>query len=209
MKKLLTMLLVALAPLVAPARGQAGFLLSVSSSADVNHLTVGQSVTFNVDLSGVTPGDPTSYLSYLAATVKYDTSLLSPSPAITVGAIVPDATNFFPTSFTDKADGFYDSVFGIEPSDPISTNDTFFSFTVTTRAAGDGTISFEADAATFADDPTQTNQFNPDTRSLSFHIGGATAAVPEPGSLALLLTGVLAVGGALARRRRARGTPTH
>lgn len=203
MKKLLLALLAALVPLAAPAPGQAEVLLSLSSPADVNHLTVGQSVTFNVDLSGLDPQDPGTYLSFLDATVQYDNILLSPS-TVMVGSIVPDATNFTGTGLSNKADGLYDGVFAASPSDPISTNGTFFSFTATTLAAGDGTITFESDAATLAVDPTQTTQFNPDTRSLSFHIEAGAVAVPEPGVLTRLLSGALAGGIALAWRRLGR-----
>jgi hypothetical protein len=212
MKKLLVMLLAGLAPLAVPTPGQAEISLSLSSPDDVNHLTVGQTVTINVDLSGVT--DSTKNLSYLAATVQFDSTLLgSPSTAM-AGAIVPDANNFVPTSgLSNEADGFYDAVFNtppLPPSAPISTNGTFYSFTVTTLKPGDGTISFVpgASAYTFADDPTQTVQFNPLTSSLNFHIEGPAVAVPEPGSHILLLSGALTVGAVLARRRLGRGPRT-
>jgi hypothetical protein len=211
MKMLPVMLLAALLSLATSASSQAAFLLRVTSPDDVNHLTVGQTVTFNVDLSGITPGDATTYLSYLAATLQYDNTLLSSFPTITPGAIIPDASNFTGTAFTNQADGFYDSVFGFSPSDPISTNGTFFSFTVKTLGPGNGTISFEADAATFANDPTQTNQFNPDTQGLNFHIDNGTGGVtttPAPGGLVLVLSGALVGGFGIACRRLARWLPT-
>jgi hypothetical protein len=206
MKKLLVALLAALAPLGALAPAQAGsYSLSLSSPADVNHLTVGQSVTFDVNLSGVDPAVMGTFLSYLAATVEYDSTLLGPSTVI-AGAIVLDAdpANFTGTGFpslTNKADAFYDSSFPDPLSAPIFESGTFFSFTVMTLAAGDGTISFESAAATLATDPIQTDQFTPDTSSLSFHI--ETSAVPEPSSHVLLLSAALVgVVAALTRRRR-------
>jgi hypothetical protein len=176
----------------------------------VNHLTVGQSVTFNVDLSGVDPNDANTYLSFLTATVQYNSPLVLLSPStVMAGPILPDPADFTGDSSTNGADGFYDAVFGADPSaPPISTNGTFFSFTVTTLAAGDGTISFVPgifEAATFTNDPTQTSQIIPDTTSLNFHIEGGTVVVPEPGAHIVLLSCALAGGAAFAWRRLGRG----
>src|SRR5689334_2067271 len=112
-----------------PRLSRADFVLSLSSTADVNHLQVGDTVTFDVGLSGVTIGDPTTYLSYLAATIGYDSSLLSPNPFVSPGAIISDPSGFVGTGYPAAADGYYDGVF--ISSTPISQDGTFFSFQVT------------------------------------------------------------------------------
>jgi hypothetical protein len=186
--------------LLAPPASRAGsFLLSVTTSADPNHLHVGDKVTFGVTLSGVDAADPTTYLSYLAATVQYDPTLLSPNPSISPGAIVPDLTGFVGTPLSSGADAFYDGVF--LASTPISGSGTFYSFDVTPTAPGSGSLSFSAVAATLASDPNQNDQFTPDTRGLDFQVEGpAGSVVPEPGTWILLLLGGLGACAPLGRR---------
>jgi hypothetical protein len=189
--------------LCAPPASRAGFLLSVTTSADPNHLHVGDKVTFDVTLSGVDGADPTTYLSFLAATVQYDPTLLSPNPPVTPGAIVPDLTGFVGTPLSDGADAFYDGVF--LASTPISSSGIFYSFDVTPTAPGSGSLSFSAVAATLASDPNQNDQFSPDTRGLDFQVEGpAGSAVPEPGSWLLLLLGGVGASVPLGRRHALR-----
>ena len=63
--------------LLAVGSGRAGSMLSVTSSVNVNNLHVGDLVTFDVKISGIDLSDASTYLSYLAATVGYNSSLLS------------------------------------------------------------------------------------------------------------------------------------
>jgi hypothetical protein len=59
-----------LTSLVAAPAARAGLLLSLSSATpDLLHLHVGQTVTFEVILSGPSPGDA---LDYLAGTAVFD-----------------------------------------------------------------------------------------------------------------------------------------
>jgi len=186
--------------LLAVGNGQAGPIsLSLSSATDVNNLQVGTPVSFNVNLSGITPGDSSTYLSYLAATIQYDNTLLSSNPTVTAGAIVPDPNGFVGTGFPNAADGFYDGVF--LASTPISQNGTFYSFTVTPLLAGNGTLTFSAAAATLASDPNQNDQFTPDSQSVNFQIGGTgPTPTPEPSSWVLGIIGVMALSGPFIRR---------
>ena len=116
----------------------ASLQLSLSSDApDLNNLTVGNAVTFDVVLSGLTPGDS---LDYLAATVTYTDGPLS-EPVITPGSIV-DPTGFLSTTGPGLADGSYDMWFSFT-GDPITANGTFFSFEVSAESAGSGTVSFD------------------------------------------------------------------
>lgn len=186
-----------------PASGRAGYMLSLSTSADANHLHVGDSVAFDVSLSGIDSGNSDTYLSYLAATVSYDNSLLSPFPVVTLGAIVPDPTGFLGTPLSDAADAFYDGVF--LASTPLSSSGTFFSFQVTATKVGSGTLSFSAVAATLANDPVQTDQFTPDTSPLSFQIVGSPGVTtPEPSTLVLLISSMFGLSVGTGLRRLAR-----
>lgn len=184
-----------------PVSTYAGYMLSISSATDVSNLTAGQVVEFDVLLSGVDPANTGTYVSYLAATVNYDNTLLSASPAVTAGSIVTDPVDFVGTSFPNAADAFYDSVYGLDTTAPITQSGVFFTFAVTVDQAGSGTLSFSADSATLASDPDQNDQFSPDTASLDFHIA-APATAPEPSTFTIVMGGLLS--GALFRRMRKR-----
>ena len=74
----------------------AGYMASLSTTApDLNNLTVGQKVTFDVNLSGI--GSPANNLDFLAATVQFDGGHLG-TPTITAGSIVPDLSGFQSTA---------------------------------------------------------------------------------------------------------------
>ena len=93
----------------------AGYMASLSTTApDLNNLTVGQKVTFDVNLSGI--GSAADNLDFLAATVKFDGSLLGTS-TITPGGIVPDLTGFQSTAKAGLADANYDSLFAASEAD--------------------------------------------------------------------------------------------
>lgn len=193
--------------MIGSGEGRADYNLSLSTSADPAHLQIGNSVTFDVNLSGIDPTNSDTYLSYLAATIDYDNSLLNSNPVVAAGAIIPDPSGFVGTGFFAAADAYYDGVF--LASTPISQDGTFFSFQVTPLQAGSGTLSFTAAAATLANDPNQNDQFTPATVNLNFNIdaGGQGAAVPELSSFVLLISSLLGgVAGAGLRHhaRRAR-----
>jgi hypothetical protein len=179
---------------------RADYILSLSTNADAAHLHVGESVTFDVTLSGVDMGNSNTSLSYLAATISYDNTLLSPNQIVTPGAIIPDTTGFpdilgfVGTGFPDAADGLYEG-YNFDQVNPIilpiSQNGVFFSFQVTPANPGSGTLVFSAVATTLASDPDQNNQFTPNTVNLDFHIDASGTAVPEPSTFILLISSML------------------
>jgi hypothetical protein len=121
----------------------ARYMASLSTTApDLNNLTVGQKVTFDVNLSGI--GSPADNLDFLAATVKFDGSLLGTS-TITPGGIVPDLTGFQSTSKTGLADANYDTLFATSGK-PIASNGTFYFFDATVQGTGSGRVSSSSSA---------------------------------------------------------------
>ena len=102
---------------------RAGSLVSLSTTApDLNNLTVGQKLTLDVNLSGI--GSPADNLDFLAATVKFDSSLLG-TPTITPGSIVPDLSGFKSAATAGLADANYDALFAA--GKPIASNGAFYS----------------------------------------------------------------------------------
>src|SRR4051794_6981352 len=112
---------------LAPA-ARAGLTLSlVAESVDPNQLSIGQTVRFDVVLSGLAPGDA---LDYLAGTVTYEGPLLGTASNVTLGGIVPDPSGFVGVGFDGVADAFYDAVFFSATGTPITSNGVFYSFEV-------------------------------------------------------------------------------
>ncbi len=202
MKKNLSWLLGVVVLLLAVRPCGANPLLSLASApADLSNLTPGQVVSFQVLLSGLEMGQE---LEFLAATVGYDSALLSP-PLLTEGPIVPDVTGFQKIEAAGLADANYDSLFAMTGS-RISSNGAFFSFEVTVLNFGEGTVAFRfIDALQFnSDDPG--NPLEPDLEqglALAFAVPGATV-IPEPSSCVLLGLGLGALGwvGSRSGRRR-------
>ncbi|MCC7085530.1 MAG: hypothetical protein IT427_11035 [Pirellulales bacterium] len=155
--------------------------LSLSSAADLDHLVVGQPVTFEINLSGIASGQE---VDFIAATVVYDSSLLSP-PVITAGDIVPSPADFFSLEDAGLADATFQT-FGVDPSDHILADGTFFTFEVTVLAAGSGSLGFDfVDATRFnAQNPLSSIPLTAsDGPPLDF-----VAVVPEPRAAVLALT---------------------
>jgi hypothetical protein len=181
---------------------RAGLMLSLSAeSPDPSHLGVGQTVRFDVTLSGLKAGDQ---LDYLAGTVTFDSGLLGSPTQVAPGAIIPDMSGFVGTGFVGAADAFYDAVFFSLTNTPITTDGTFYTFDVVTRKPGTGSLSFDLTslaAADGTDTPVPLGAGPP----LDFTIlPSQTAAVPEPGSLAQALTALFACAGTAAGRSAVR-----
>ncbi|MGE4159992.1 MAG: PEP-CTERM sorting domain-containing protein [Planctomycetota bacterium] len=176
-------------------QAQAGPMLAVSSTADLNNLKVGQTITFDVTLSGLNAGDS---LDYLAGTLTFNDTLFSIPLSVTAGPIVPDLTGFSGTKNVGLADGNYDDLFALSGT-PITSNGVFFSFNVTVTSTGTGMVGFDfADSFGFDAnggllDPTTGG--NPITFDAP-----ANNAIPEP--MSLLLLGIGGAGVLLARRGR-------
>ncbi len=178
---------------------KAGLTLSVvAESADLNNLSVGQTVRFDVVLSGLNSGDQ---LDYLAGTVTFDSSLLGSATDVTAGAIVPDPTGFVPAGFAGEADAFYDAVFFSVTNTPISTDGTFYTFDVVAQQPGSGSLTFDPTSLA-ASDGTNTPVLLGSGPPLPFTIGASAA--PEPNSLVLAVAALGCCGGAAVSRRLTR-----
>jgi hypothetical protein len=183
---------------------KAGLTLSVAAeSADLNNLSVGQTVRFEVVLSGVNSGDQ---LDYLAGTVTFDSSLLGKPTNVTAGAIVPDPTGFVSDGFPGEADAFYDAVFFSMTNTPISSNGTFYTFDVVAQQPGSGRLTFDPTSLA-ATDGTNTSISLGAGSPLPFTI--VPAAVPEPNSLVLAVAALGCSGGAAVSRRLTRRPLKH
>jgi len=203
MRCFLSSLLVIITCLLAASGARAGLMLSVAAeSAELSHLTVGQSVRFDVMLSGLNSGDQ---LDYLAGTVTFDSSLLGSATNVTAGAIVPDPTGFVSAGFVGAADAFYDAVFFSVTNTPISSNGVFYTFDVVTQQPGSGNLAFDLTSLA-ATDGTNTPVPLGAGPALPFTIGAAVS-VPEPNSLFLALAALACCGGAVVSRRLTRHRP--
>jgi hypothetical protein len=175
----------------APACWASPVLTLVNTGPDLTNLTVGDTASLEVTLSGLNPGDE---VDFLAATVKFNPADFG-TPTVTPGPIVPDTTGFVSAgSGPSLADAFYDDLVALSGAD-IVDNGVFYSFTIQAQTPGKGTVFFEfvdslGTDGTGAPLPTVTG--TPD--HLDFVIHGS-AATPEPSSG--LLFGALAAGMAL------------
>ena len=162
-----------------------GLTLSVvedpSSTADLSALMAGQSVTFDVNLSGLdVAGGQT--LGSLGGTVSFDGTLLGQPLSISPGAVVPDPSGFLTAVNPGLADASY--YFGFSNSNSlITSNGTFYSFTVVVQPSvtGSGILSLDFVAASDANS-NPINDIAPGT-DLPFSVGAA--AVPEPDTLVM------------------------
>ena len=192
---------------------QAGVLtLTMIPSNDLSSLTVGQTFSVDVELGGLDGG---LTLNDLTSTVLFSQpSFREPLSGDTVelGPIVSDPFDFF-SLVTTNPGGAVVSIDGqflsLLPSNNISGNGTFFSFTLEATATGSGTVAFDPIVLTARDDLgnlyLDENDFfaDPDyvirTNSLDYNVTGASTVVPEPASIACF--GLLAAIGILSARR--------
>jgi len=113
-----------------------------SSTANLNALTAGQSVTFDVNLSGLDIANSQT-LGSLEGTVTFAGSLLGQPVSISPGSII-DPTGFLPAFNPGLADGSYLYLFSSSNA-LITANGTFYSFTVLVQpsVAGSGILSLD------------------------------------------------------------------
>ena len=184
---------------LASSTTQADLMLSLAAeSADPSNLAVGQTVRFDVLLSGLPSG---AALDYLAGTVTFDSSLLGSASAITAGGIIPDPTGFVGAGFSGEADAFYDAVFFSVTNTPITANGVFYTFDVVTQQPGSGILTFDLTSLAATDGNNDPVPLGAGTE-LSFTVKGA--AVPEPNSFVMALTSLLICCSITVFRQRSR-----
>jgi hypothetical protein len=164
-----------------------GVMQDPGSHADLNSLVAGQSVTFDVTLSGLdVVGGQT--LGSLLGTVAFDGTLLGQPLSITAGPIVPDPTGFLSAPAPGVADASYLALFSVSGA-VIAGNGTFFIFTVVVQSnvTGSGSLSLDPASGGYVAAFDANNNPVDITAGpgLSFTVG--EAAVPEPRSLAMAM----------------------
>jgi hypothetical protein len=176
--------------------------LSLSTGANLSNLTVGQTVTFNVNLTGLQPGNT---LNFLDATLHYDPGIFGLATNIKNGAILPNPL-FDPADFgTTTGAGLIDGGFfttGPSPSAEIASNGVFYSFDLMAIGAGKGVIGFDFTVGGLKlSSQSESIQFTPTPGpDLAYTVkaastGGGGGAVPLPSSVwgGLILLGVVLV----------------
>jgi hypothetical protein len=184
MRRISRIALMAMALLVFAQPARADLLLTASedpsSTANLNALTPGQQVTFDVNLSGLTGGQQ---IGTLGATLIFDQNLLGTPLAINPGAIIPDTSGFVTSPGGGVADASYSFIFA-NSSAPITSNGGFFTFTVAAQnTSGSGSVSFSFVGAS----DTSFNNITINAGSaLPFQVV-ATSTVPEPSSFLVVV----------------------
>jgi len=211
-----TGLIAAVVLCVAPGAVAGTINATLSSPEDLSQLTVGELVTIDVNLQGVTFGS--DFIYDLDTKVLFPTSLFSavPDPTNPSGL----TTSFGPSSgyafyYSGQPPAFYSTsslgsgdavgVFNNSISaPPINQGGIYYSLTLMAIATGDGSISFDTSVAT-------NNQYASNTTPNFYYIPLPTSgpllvsisSIPEPSSL--VLGGVAAlfgIGFTWRRRRR-------
>ena len=167
----------------ATGESRADLMLTLSSTdPDLTQIQIGDTIQFNVTLSGLILASDT--LDFLATDVKFKGSLLGTPVTITPGPIIVDLSGLAPGGSSDgQASVNYDDAFATSGS-PILANGLFFSFTVVAQAAGSGTIYFSFTDAFLNGDSVTPTPMN----SLPFTVLAARA-IPEPSALILCAFG--------------------
>jgi len=175
-----------------------------STAPSLDQLPVGETVTFGVQLNGLSPGEE---LDFLAATLEYDDALLGPA-TVSPGGIVPNASDFSGFGGPGLADGSFFTFSGAS-ADHITADGVFYTFDVDVLAEGAGVMEVTFADGTFFNpvDPfTPLPAAVPAGGTLNFTAVDEVATVPEPGSAAvwLLAGSLLLVGGLFTSLRRRR-----
>lgn len=195
--------LIAALTLIATPSTRADLILGLSSTApDLNNIHVGDTVTIAVALSELGGAGNPSALSNLSVDVAFDGTLLGTPTAFTAGAIVPDSTSpsFTTGGSSGTASAIYDNVISGTNPPAITSNGTFFTFSVVAAAPGSGSFTFSP-APGAIDDSNNAAAIN--GRALAFRV--TSNAIPEPSSALLCALGIAGLAShRLVRRARAR-----
>jgi len=181
--------------------------LDFSSPDNLSHITVGQTLTIDVTLSGLNLAGG-EQLNYLATDIQLDTPLIISGPVAgmthpylttdAIAGIVPDATGYDGTSSPGFPQGNYDALFATTGAN-ISDNGLFFHFSVDATSAGLASISF---LDVFADNGTGgplTDFGGP----LTFQVYDSAVAAPLP---SVAVAGLVLLFGMVARSALSRRT---
>ncbi len=176
---------IALSVLLIGQFARADLVLSVtqdpSSTENLNALSPGDQVTFDVTLSGLDVAD-NQQLGFLGATLTFDPTLLGTPLSITPGPIVADPSGFLMAPDQGVADGSYLFLFA-DSLEPIVSNGVFFEFTVAVQTVyGSGNIAFSFVSALDTNLDTVAITAGP---ALPFEVS-PTSPIPEPSSWLLL-----------------------
>jgi hypothetical protein len=191
-KRLICIAALVVTCLLASWECRADIALSVSSTTpDLNNLSVGQTVSFDVKVSGLNAGD---FIDYIPVTLNFDGTLLTLS-GLNPGAIIPDTGGFSsgPPVITPQAaiglvTAQYDDL-NLNPPptffSPITSNGTFFSFSLVTQQAGQGTVSFDSTSLVglIASDVAGNPLGGTTGADVSFNIVASAIPTPEPATL--------------------------
>jgi hypothetical protein len=196
-------------------RADAAPVVTLSSPSDLNQLTVGQQVQFNVSLAGISTNE---FLFVLDTRELFPSNLFAP---VSLSPSQPGTGSVFDTSAQVNsflvgdqrgptflgagiAQGNFSDTFPT-PTQAIDQDGLYYSFTLQAIAAGSGVISFDPAGTLYASGLTGFNLAPlPTGAPLQFTITGGPAVVPEPSTLALGgIGGLLALGYAWRRRRAA------
>jgi hypothetical protein len=206
-KVVLSVLILAVLAVMAP-QAVALPIVSLSSPDDLTQLEVGDTVRFDVTLSGLPTDD---FIFVLNTRELFPNSLFAPVPDLTnssgltpgpILSLSSQQANFDALSFLGLAGAtgnFSDS--SPNPSAAISTNGLYYSFTLLATAAGSGVIQFDPAGTTYAANDTGFNLAPlPFNSPLAFAIG---AVVPEPSVVVMTASGALmGIGSWWCRRSR-------
>lgn len=193
-----TSLIVAAVLCVVPGADAGTISATLSSPQNLSDITVGELVTIDVNLQGVTFGS--DFIYDLDTKVIFPTSLFSavPDPTNSSGLTTSSGPSsgyafyyatqppaFYATSSLSSGDavGIFNNSL---TAPPINQGGIYYSFTLKAIATGDGSISFDTSVAT-------NNQYASNTTPNFYYIplptGGplsvSISSVPEPSSLFL------------------------
>jgi hypothetical protein len=179
---------VALASITGVARGDIS-LAFTSDAPDLNNIFVGDTVTFNVVVSGV---GTTGGLSFLDTSSDYHNTDFSVPTLPAAGAIVPAGSMFTSTSRLE----FVDAKFA--GGSTITQDGVFYSFSATALLPGQTQVNiFDYTARDATGSPVTITLSNPVGFIFTVH------SVPEPASLTMLGLGAAGLVGYARRRRKA------
>ncbi len=186
-------------------------IATLSSPQDLSHLTVGEQVTIDVNITSLAVGS--DFIFNLDTSILFSSSLFKtiPNPGTASGLTTTYGSGSGSVFLYAGQPAAFDTTSSLNPGNAIgifnnsssapaiSENGVYYSFTLEALASGSGSISFDTTpgANQYAADDTGFNYAPlPNGGSLSFSI----TAVPEPPALSLGLVAVMA-GAVLARRR--------